>query len=54
MAVGVLLVLGAAWALAARALPLTRLPGRPGVLSGTVLTVAGLLLTVVRRRRPAM
>jgi hypothetical protein len=51
MAIGLLLILGAAWVLAARALPLSGLPGRPGFWPGSVLTVAGLLLTQARRRR---
>jgi hypothetical protein len=50
MAMGLMLVFGAAWALAARALPLSLLPARPAVWPGTVLTVAGLLLAVARRR----
>jgi len=50
MAMGLMLVLGAAWALAARALPFSLLPARPAVWPGTVLTVAGLLLAVTRRR----
>src|SRR5262249_28866727 len=54
MAIGLLLILAAAWALAARALPLYRLPGRPGFWSGSVLTVAGLVLTQARRRRPTV
>lgn len=53
MAIGLLFVLGAAWVLAARALPLSGLPVRPGVWSGTAFTVAGLLLTGAGRRRPA-
>jgi hypothetical protein len=51
MAMGLMLVLGAAWALAARALPLSLLPARPAVWPGTVLTVVGLLLAGARRRR---
>jgi hypothetical protein len=49
-AVGLVLVFEAAWVLAARALPLSLLPARPAVWSGTVLTVAGLLLAIARRR----
>ncbi len=49
MVVGLVLVLAAAWALEARALPLSRLAGRPGVWPGVALTAIGLL--VARRRR---
>lgn len=51
MAMGLMLILGAAWGLAARALPLSLLPVRPGVWPGAVLTVVGLLLAGARRRR---
>jgi hypothetical protein len=51
MTMGLMLVLGAAWALAARALPLSRLPARPGVWPGAVLTLVGLQLAGARRRR---
>jgi len=49
--VGLLLLFGAAWALEARALPLSHFPTRPGVWSGASFTVAGLLLAGTRRRR---
>src|SRR5262245_23324685 len=51
MAMGLMLVFGAAWALAARALPLSLLPARPAFWPGTVLTMAGLGLAVARRGR---
>jgi len=47
--IGLALVLGAAWALGARALPLAWLPSRPGVWAGTGLTVTGALLASLRR-----
>jgi hypothetical protein len=46
---GLSLVLGAAWALGARALPLAWLPSRPGVWTGVCLTVTGALLAGLRR-----
>jgi hypothetical protein len=50
MVVGLLLVLGAAWALEARALPLSRLPGRPAAWWGAALSAVGLLVVGARRR----
>lgn len=50
VAIGLVLVLGAAWALAARALPLSWLPGRPAAQSGTGLTLLGLALASIRGR----
>jgi hypothetical protein len=47
--IGLALVLGAAWALGARALPLSWLPWRPGVWTGACLTATGVLLAGVRR-----
>lgn len=48
---GLALVLAAGWGLGARALPLSRLPSRPGVWPGAALTGCGLLLGLARRRR---
>ncbi len=48
MLLGLLLVAGAAWALGARALPLSWLPMRPGVWTGALFTVSGLILTARR------
>ena len=50
VAIGLLLVAGAAWALAARALPLSWLPGRLPAQSGTVLVLAGVVLGATRGR----
>ena len=50
IAVGLLLVIGAAWALAARALPFAWLPGRLPAQSGTVLVLAGVVLGATRGR----
>jgi GAF domain len=47
--IGLSLVLGAAWALGARALPLAWLPSRPGVWVGTGLMATGALLACFRR-----
>jgi len=47
--IGLALVLGAAWALGAHALPLAWLPSRPGVWTGAGLTVTGALLAGLRR-----
>jgi GAF domain len=47
--IGLSLVLGAAWALGARALPLAWLPSRPGVWVGTGLVATGALLACFRR-----
>src|SRR5262245_5713577 len=47
--VGLSLILGAAWALGARALPLAWLPSRPGVWTGVCLTGTGALLASLRR-----
>jgi len=49
--VGGLLVFATAFTLAARALPLTWLLGRPAAWSGTGLIAAGLLLAAARPRR---
>jgi len=54
IAIGALLLLAAIFTLAARALPLTLLPGRPGTCSGTVLIAAGLLIATARPRRRAL
>jgi hypothetical protein len=50
VAIGLVLVVGAAWALAARALPLSWLPGRPAAQSGIGLALLGLALGSIRGR----
>ena len=48
--IGLFLVVGAAWALAARALPFAWLPGRLPAQSGTVLVLVGVVLGATRGR----
>lgn len=50
VAIGLVLVLGAAWALEARALPLSWLPGRSAAQSGTGLALLGVALASIRGR----